>query len=97
LNPPSKPSPSLTYADSGSEYDYVDDGFDDGGERKWRRRSGMKTEANMLGSLDEMRFRHASKVARESWVHNNMLQIWQQGEKDVESVENTGGGMETSK
>lgn len=54
LSPASRSSLSLTYADSGSEDDYVDDGFDSGGgEWKEKRRSRTKSDASML---DEMRF-----------------------------------------
>jgi phosphatidate phosphatase LPIN len=56
LSPASRSSLSLTYADSGSEYEEGDDWFDDYGERKGRRRSRTKSETSMPGSLDEMQF-----------------------------------------
>lgn len=46
---------SLTYADSGSEDEDGDDGFDYGGERKGRRLRS-KSVTSMPGSLDDMNF-----------------------------------------
>lgn len=57
LSPASRSSLSLTYADSGSEDEYADEGFDNG-ERKGRRRFRTKSDASMPGSLDEMLFGH---------------------------------------
>jgi phosphatidate phosphatase LPIN len=56
LSPASRSSLSLTYAESWSDEEYGDDGFDSGGERKGRRRSRTRSETSMPGSLDEMRF-----------------------------------------